>query len=424
MCKTGNKVSILKKVVTIIMILILVVSELTIHNTNNMVVLNAKSSPVVFNYGNMQDVKMGAYRIVQEYKKNNSKKFSIKVKKGNKILLNVKTQYALLRNGKLYYSKKNNIYCYNVKKEKRTVFFKLKKKVDWGGYSDIEIKTYHNSYLYYEYCMGAEDCYLARVNLKTGKKQELMGGWISEYDFFYKGYLYIYYGDLCACVNQKYYRIPLNGKAEEEIIISKCAEGTVFRYKNKLYYMQYAKKKGTDTSDTSKLTTYLKCCNLDGSNKKTLKTWKNQTTRIMRITGGVVYLQKEYEYNSKSQYELYQYNIKSKKVNATSKYPKVKKIKLQSIKGSCIVSWNRVMANWDETYEISYATNSKFQGAKVKNVDADQLVCSPKKQKAQAVTLKGLKKGKTYYVRMRAKVGYSDNYIYSPYSKTMKIKIQ
>lgn len=64
-------------------------------------------------------------------------------------------------------------------------------------------------------------------------------------------------------------------------------------------------------------------------------------------------------------------------------------------------------------YEISYATNKKFKSAKKKT------------SKKTTYTLKKLKKGKTYYVRVRSykKVGKS-TMIYSDYCKTVKIKVK
>lgn len=64
-------------------------------------------------------------------------------------------------------------------------------------------------------------------------------------------------------------------------------------------------------------------------------------------------------------------------------------------------------------YEISYATNKKFKSAKKKT------------SKKTTYTLKKLKKGKTYYVRVRSykKVGKS-TMIYSDYCKTAKIKVK
>ena len=63
-------------------------------------------------------------------------------------------------------------------------------------------------------------------------------------------------------------------------------------------------------------------------------------------------------------------------------------------------------------YEISYATNAKFSGA------------TKVLTKAKSKTVKKLKKGKTYYVRVRAyKVDSTGNKVFGSYSKKVKIKI-
>lgn len=63
-------------------------------------------------------------------------------------------------------------------------------------------------------------------------------------------------------------------------------------------------------------------------------------------------------------------------------------------------------------YEISYATNAKFKGA------------TKVLTKSKSKTIKKLKKGKTYYVRVRAyKMDSTGNKIFGSYSKNAKIKI-
>ena len=64
-------------------------------------------------------------------------------------------------------------------------------------------------------------------------------------------------------------------------------------------------------------------------------------------------------------------------------------------------------------YQITYATNSKFtKGKKVVN--------TTKRTK----TIKKLKKGKTYYVRVRAyKKDSTGRKVYGKYSKVKKVKI-
>ena len=64
-------------------------------------------------------------------------------------------------------------------------------------------------------------------------------------------------------------------------------------------------------------------------------------------------------------------------------------------------------------YQITYATNSKFTKSK-------KVVNTTKRTK----TIKKLKKGKTYYVRVRAyKKDSTGRKVYGKYSKVMKVKI-
>jgi hypothetical protein len=64
-------------------------------------------------------------------------------------------------------------------------------------------------------------------------------------------------------------------------------------------------------------------------------------------------------------------------------------------------------------YQIQYAQNKKFTGAKVKNV-----------KNVSKVVLKKLKAGKKYYIRVRAYANVNGKKVYSKYSavKTVKTK--
>lgn len=63
-------------------------------------------------------------------------------------------------------------------------------------------------------------------------------------------------------------------------------------------------------------------------------------------------------------------------------------------------------------YEISYASKRDFSNQKAAKV------------KSTTVTIKGLKKGKTYYIRVRGyKTDAYGNYYYTPYSKTKKVTV-
>lgn len=88
--------------------------------------------------------------------------------------------------------------------------------------------------------------------------------------------------------------------------------------------------------------------------------------------------------------------------------PAVKAGRKKSLK----VTWKK-LANV-KGYEIQYATNKKFKGAKVKTVSA----------KKSSVVLKNLKKGKKYYVRVRAYKMLDDNEIRGAYSAAGSRKVK
>ena len=63
-------------------------------------------------------------------------------------------------------------------------------------------------------------------------------------------------------------------------------------------------------------------------------------------------------------------------------------------------------------YQIQYATNAKFSGAKTKNT------------KATRYTFKGLKSKRKYYVRVRTYKKVGSNYWYSKWSNVRNVKIK
>ena len=87
-------------------------------------------------------------------------------------------------------------------------------------------------------------------------------------------------------------------------------------------------------------------------------------------------------------------------------------LKVMNTKGkNLVVRYSKVSGA--KGYQITYATNSKFtKGKKVVN--------TTKRTK----TIQKLKKGKTYYVRVRAyKKDSTGRKVYGKYSKVMKVKI-
>ncbi len=98
--------------------------------------------------------------------------------------------------------------------------------------------------------------------------------------------------------------------------------------------------------------------------------------------------------------------VKPKKVTLKSaKSNAKKKIPLKWKKGSGITK-----------YQISYSTNKNFKKSKTKTVT----VAKDKKSK----TIKGLKSGKKYYIRMRAYKKTSSGKVYGNYSKVKKVSVK
>lgn len=88
--------------------------------------------------------------------------------------------------------------------------------------------------------------------------------------------------------------------------------------------------------------------------------------------------------------------------------PKAKKGK-KSFK----LSWKKVSNA--SGYEITYATDSKFK--------KNKKICKVNKGKTTSATIKKLKAGKTYYVKIRAYQNVNGKKVYSGYTKTIKVKV-
>ena len=92
----------------------------------------------------------------------------------------------------------------------------------------------------------------------------------------------------------------------------------------------------------------------------------------------------------------------------------VPKVKINKIK---ISGKYKLKATWKKLtnvsgYQIQYATNKKFKKAKSKTV------------KSTSVTLKKLKKKKTYFVRVRAYILANGKKVYGKWSSVKKVKIK
>lgn len=81
-----------------------------------------------------------------------------------------------------------------------------------------------------------------------------------------------------------------------------------------------------------------------------------------------------------------------------------------SRKGQLQATWKKTAGN--AGYQIQYATNAKFSGAKTKNT------------KAIRYTFKGLKSKRKYYVRVRTYKKVGSNYWYSKWSNVRNVKIK
>lgn len=81
-----------------------------------------------------------------------------------------------------------------------------------------------------------------------------------------------------------------------------------------------------------------------------------------------------------------------------------------SRKGQLQVTWKKTAGN--AGYQIQYATNAKFSGAKTKNT------------KVTRYTFKGLKSKRKYYVRVRTYKKVGSNYWYSKWSNVRNVKIK
>jgi Rieske Fe-S protein len=103
-------------------------------------------------------------------------------------------------------------------------------------------------------------------------------------------------------------------------------------------------------------------------------------------------------------------------LNKNSQKVTVKKVNLKSVKrsrkGSIKVSWAKVSDA--SGYELQYSTSSKFKGAKTKKIS-----------KAKTTyTLKKLKSGKIYRVRIRAYKIAEGKKVYGSYSKVRKVRVK
>lgn len=109
------------------------------------------------------------------------------------------------------------------------------------------------------------------------------------------------------------------------------------------------------------------------------------------------------------------YNAATKKITVTVNPTKTKLSSVQNMQGK------RISIKWKKNgigsgYQIQYAANKKFSSA--------EKIVTVKKNKNTARIVKGLKKGKTYYVRIRTYKSASGTKVYSGWSKPKRVKIK
>ena len=196
---------------------------------------------------------------------------------------------------------------------------------------------------------------------------------------------------------------PTTSKAGEESrtcsVCKQAEKRQVSKLSQKKYKITYKLNKGKNNKKNPKTYTSAKKVVLKKPTRKgyAFKGWytnSNYTKKITSIKKG-----------SKKNYTVY---AKWSKV----KVKKTTGLKVTNTKGkNLVVKYSKVSGA--KGYQITYATNSKFTKSK-------KVVNTTKRTK----TIKKLKKGKTYYVRVRAyKKDSTGRKVYGKYSKVMKVKI-
>lgn len=105
----------------------------------------------------------------------------------------------------------------------------------------------------------------------------------------------------------------------------------------------------------------------------------------------------------------------TKKANKTVKKPKNTKIKkLTSKKANLTITWSKISGV--KGYQIQVATDKKFK--------KNKKTVTIKKQKTTKKTIKNLKSGKKYYVRIRTYKISKNKKVYSSWTKAKKVKIK
>ena len=149
------------------------------------------------------------------------------------------------------------------------------------------------------------------------------------------------------------------------------------------------------------------------------KAGEDSWTRVKTITSGKTTSWTDTKVSNGAQYTYTIRSVYNKQVSPAA--PKVSTYRLSvptiltpknTGKGQVTVSWK--LNTKGTGYQICYATNSSFQKSKTVTVKGGR---SPSK------VLKGLSKGKTYYIKVRAYKSVSDQRYYSAWSSQKTVKV-
>ncbi|WP_026523502.1 fibronectin type III domain-containing protein [Butyrivibrio sp. MB2005] len=99
--------------------------------------------------------------------------------------------------------------------------------------------------------------------------------------------------------------------------------------------------------------------------------------------------------------------------NVDSSVPTPKKLSVKADGKKATIKWKKQTKN-TKGYEIQYSTDRNFK---------DNVKKTSVKKSATSKTIKKLKAGKTYYVRIRTKYKKDGKTVYSEWSKVKKVKI-
>lgn len=191
-----------------------------------------------------------------------------------------------------------------------------------------------------------------------------------------------------------------SSSAKTSVTISWNGQGNNCFYE--IYVYDTVKKKWTlmaITNQTSFKTTYI----IKNNKKSQLKA---NTQCKFRIRGYYFVQVNNVTY---AKYGAYSATINASTLLITPTSPKASKGK-KSFK----VTWKK--ASGAAGYEIQYATDSKFK--------KNKKTVTIKNAKTTSATVKKLKSGKTYYIRIRAYKKVNGKKVYSGYTKTIKIKVK